>query len=324
MGKSKSIVLLLTVLCIGGLPASGQSVCWNAKADSRAGTTTTLVYKQYKDDKGSEKDLHIDLASPADSLTIRKRPLVIGIHGGGFADKCFSAPCYLRYSDKVLKSRFLPHGFITASVEYRLSSPVEFNPFTINNDKVNAMHYRAVQDVRAAIKYIFENAEKLNVDNGNVFLIGTSAGAITALNAAYMDRKDVPNGLAKKYGKLEKREKVKGIISLSGAISDLSLLKGNKAIALMIVHGKDDIVVPFAKDSYFKFSRLSPVFGGKAIYDKAVELGIPVKAHFYDFGHSYPEESVPEIFRHANAFITSHITCPAAPMRERRIKALTP
>ncbi len=45
----------------------------------------------------------------------------------------------------------------------------------------------------------------------------------------------------------------------------------------MIVHGRDDQIVPFDKGFYFGLKNLTPVFGGKAIYDEAVKQTIPVK-----------------------------------------------
>ena len=179
-----------------------------------------------------------------------------------------------------------------------------------NDEKLKKTHYKAVQDTRQAIKYIFENAEKFGIDTNNVFLIGTSAGAITALHTVYLDDNEVPEDLSKKYGKLANRENIKGIISLSGAIYDLSYLKGDEKTPLMIVHGKDDQIVPFDKGFYLKLESLTPVFGGKAIYDEAIKQTIPAKGYFYEFGHAYPARFQKDIYKNANDFIRMYLTCP--------------
>ncbi len=78
----------------------------------------------------------------------------------------------------------------------------------------------------------------------------------------------------------------------------------------MIVHGKDDQIVPFDKGFYLGLKRLTPVFGGKAIYDEAVKQTIPIKGYFYEFGHDYPSRFQKDIYKNANDFIRSYLTCP--------------
>jgi predicted esterase len=250
------------------------------------------------------------LVRPVDDLPDKKRPLVIGLQGSGFVNTCFPEPCYTKYSENVLERYFVPQGFITASVQYRLNSLFDLQTLKVNDEKLKETHYKALQDARRAIGYIFENAEKFGVDTDNVFLIGTSAGAITALNAVYLDDNEVPKELSEKYGKLGKRENIKGVISLSGAIYDLSYLKGGEKTPLMIVHGKDDQIVPFDKGFYLKLKSLTPVFGGKAIYDEALKQTIPTKGYFYEFGHSYPSKFQKDIYKNANDFIRTYLTCP--------------
>jgi hypothetical protein len=163
--------------------------------------------------------------------------------------------------------------------------------------------------VRGALKYIFENADKLGVDTENVFLFGTSAGAITVLNAAFLDNEEAPKDLVRQFGQLEKREKIKGVISLSGAIYDLSYLAGGDKVPLMIVHGTADSIVPIDKGFYLKMKHLTPVYGGRAVFGEAQKLGIPAKGFFYDFGHGLPDRFSSDVFKNANDFIRSNLTC---------------
>lgn len=316
----RKIVILFSLLFCVNLQVFPQAVCRNPKADSAAGATEKYVYKTYADKKGNEKELRVALVRPVDNLPAKKRPLVIGIQGSGFADTCFLEPCYIKYSETILKPHFIPQGFITASIQYRLNSPFTLEMLRINDERLKETHYKALQDVRQGIKYIFENAEKFGFDTENVFLVGTSAGAITALHSVYLDEKEVPKDLEEEFGKLEKREKIKAVISFSGAIYDLSYLKGEEKTPLMIVHGRDDSVVPFDKGFYLGIKRFSPVFGGKAIYDEAEKLEIPVKGYFYDFGHSYPSRFQKDIYKNANDFINSHLTCTSESDLKREVK----
>jgi predicted esterase len=303
----RSLLIFLSLLLCASLTAFSRNVCQNTKAESSASDTEKFVYKTYLDKKSNKKELDIALTRPIDNLPVKKRPLVIGLQGSAFVDTCFLDPCYVKYSDNVLKPNFTPQGFVTASIQYRLRSPFDF--LKINDEKLKETHYKAIQDAREAIKYIFANAEKFGVDTSNVFLVGTSAGAITALHSVYLADDEVPKDLLEKYGKLEKRENIKGVISLSGAIYDLSYLKGEEKIPLMLVHGKDDGIVPFDKGYYLGLKKLTPVFGGKAIYDEAVKKAIPVKGYFYDFGHEYPSTLQKQIYKDANDFIRGYLTC---------------
>ncbi|MDQ3750835.1 MAG: alpha/beta hydrolase [Acidobacteriota bacterium] len=307
----KRFSIILSLLLWANLQAYSQTICHNTKANAAASQSENLVYKEYLNQKGKEKKLHIELVRPTDNLPDKKRPLIIGLHGSGFINTCISEACYLKYSKNVLTKNFTPQGFITASIEYRLASPFDFNPFDIKDDKLREVHFKAVQDARQAIKFIFENAAKLGIDTNNVFLIGTSAGAITALSAAFLDNEEVQSDLLEKYGQLEKREKIKGVISLSGATYDLSYLNSEDKIPLMIVHGKQDFIVPIDKGFYLNVKHLTPVYGGRAVFEQAQKKGIPVKGFFYDFGHSYPESLSIDIFKNTNDFIQSNLTCSA-------------
>lgn len=310
--------LFLILLFSTSLQVYSQTVCQNAKAVSTPGQVEKYVYKQYSDDDGKADRLSIALVRPVDELRDKKRPLVIGVHSGGFLKLCLFEPCYLKYSERVLTENFTPQGFATASVEYRLNSPLDFDLPNISDETLKSAHYKAVQDVRDAIKYIFENADKLGVDTNNVFLVGTSAGAITVLHAAYLDNDEVSKELLDKYGRLAKREKIKGVISLAGALYDLKYLDGGDKIPLMLVHGTEDLIVPPEKGFYLQMTHLTPVYGDKAVFEEAQKRGIPAKGYFYDYGHSYPERYKDTIFKNANEFIRSYLDCGT---REKSITA---
>lgn len=305
----RSFTLIFTLLFCANLQVNSQTFCSNKQANSTPGNLEKYVYKTYKDEKGEEKQLNIGLVRPIDNLPEKKRPLIIGVHSGGFVDFCPFLPCYVKYSENVLVPNFIPKGFATASVKYRLSPPLDFNPPHITDQILKEVQYKAVQDVREAIKFIFENADKLGVDTENVFLVGTSAGAIISLHAAYLDNDEVPKDLLEKFGGLAKREKIKGVVSLSGALYDLSYLDGGDKVPLLIVHGSTDFIVPFDKGFYLGMKHLTPVFGGKAVYDAALKKGIDARGVFYDFGHKYPDRFLSDIFKNVNEFIDAHLNC---------------
>jgi predicted esterase len=301
--------LLITLLFCASFQAYSNTLCQNTQGNSTAGKLEKHVYKNYLTEKRIEKQLQIGLVRPVDNLPNKKRPLIIGVHGGGFINFCPFEPCFVKQSENVLTKYFTSKGYVTASIEYRLTSPFDFILPKINDEKLLEVQYKATQDVREAIKYIFENADKFGVDTDNVFLIGRSSGAIAVLNAAYLDDNEVPTNLSKKYGQLAKKEKVKGVISLSGAIYDLSYLEGKDKVPMLIIHGNEDFIVPLNKGFYLGMKHLTPVYGGKAIFDEAEKKGIKAQGVFYDFGHDFPSRFVSDIFKNANQFISSNLTC---------------
>jgi dipeptidyl aminopeptidase/acylaminoacyl peptidase len=303
----KIYLVFLILLFAANAQAFSQPVCRNAEARSTPGAVEKYVYKQAPDK--SDNELRLALVRPVDNLPEKKRPLIIGVHGGGFLDWCILEPCYLKYSNDFLTEYFTPQGFLTASVQYRLTPPLDLKPPKIKDATLRETHYKAVQDVRDAIKFIFANAEKFGIDTENVFLVGTSAGAITVLHAAYLDNEEVSKDLSEKYGQLAKREKIKGVISLSGAIYDLAFLDGGDKVPMMIVHGTDDVIVPADRGFYLGMKHLTPVYGGRAIYEEAQKKGIPAKGFFYDFGHSYPGSFKKIIYQNAMEFIQANLAC---------------
>ncbi|HXG83989.1 MAG TPA: alpha/beta hydrolase [Pyrinomonadaceae bacterium] len=313
----KSFIILILSLSLTQSQTYSQTICQNTRTDSAVGNLEKYVYKQYSNEKGKEKKLHIGLTRPVDKLPVKKRPLIIGVHGGGFVDFCPFEPCYVKFSENILTPNFTSRGFMTASVQYRLTAPFDFKPPRVKDEKLRETHYKAVQDAREAIKYIFENAEKLGVDTENVFLIGSSAGAITVLHAAFLDNEETPKDLLEKYGALAEREKIRGVVSLSGALYDLAYLSGGDKVPVMIVHGSGDFIVPFEKGFYLGMKHLTPVYGGKAIFEAAQKQGIETRGFFYDFGHKYPSQFSREIFTNANDFIRLHLTCKSGDLPDK-------
>ena len=131
---------------------------------------------------GAMQELRLNLFKPVgDGQT--QRPLLILIHGGGFFDgdrNDLNAMC------QDLASK----GWAAATISYRLdfygtwllSSPWAYDPAEV----VRAA-YRAQQDARGAIRFLKARSAVDSTSTENVMLMGFSAGAITALHAAYVD-----------------------------------------------------------------------------------------------------------------------------------------
>jgi pectinesterase len=100
------------------------------------------------------RELHLDLFKPS-SRSSGPYPGVILIHGGGW----YSG---YRQMEFPMAQRLAAKGYVTATVEYRLSP--------------EAVYPAAVHDVKAAIRWMKGHATEYNIDPAKIALCGCSAG----------------------------------------------------------------------------------------------------------------------------------------------------
>jgi acetyl esterase/lipase len=184
--------------------------------------------------------LLLDLYRPA-KRSKTPRPVVIVIHGGGFAAGSRTDPGIVQVA-RALAER----GIVAASIDYRLipQQPVPSRRvagLAADMPKVpifNAMT-AAVDDTLTATRYLRAHRKGLGIDIGRLGLIGSSAGAITADHVGYvLDDHGV------------KGPKVRFVASLWGGIfapgGAAQLERGEPA--LFAVHGDADPTVPVRLD----------------------------------------------------------------------------
>lgn len=130
-----------------------------------AGGVTSLADVTYAVIPGF-RPLVVDLYMPAGTAA---RPLIIYIHGGGWVGGHTRHSGALSNFPLVL-AKLASEGFIVASLEYRLSGEAPFPA--------------ALQDARAALRFLRANATKYHIDAARVGVWGGSAGGhLTALLA---------------------------------------------------------------------------------------------------------------------------------------------
>ncbi len=150
-----------------------------------------VTYGHALDYAHREVALQLDLLFP--SLNRQQRyPLVVLIHGGGFVNGN-------RQDMEVWALPFVQRGFVVATVSYRLGymPPENLNNcnfintypcmFAADTAEWYRAYYRAVQDVKGAIRFLVNRAEVFRIDPEKVFLLGESAGGFTALGVAFLD-----------------------------------------------------------------------------------------------------------------------------------------
>ncbi len=105
------------------------------------------------------------------------------IHGGGFKtgefNGCSHAKNMTTFADMAMA--FATRGFATISIDYRCERDPEDNDPSI----LDEVWLDAVADVRAAVRYMEANADRLQLDSSRIAAFGGSAGAITVAQLLY-------------------------------------------------------------------------------------------------------------------------------------------
>jgi len=112
------------------------------------------------------RPLVLDLYQPDGGA---EHPLVLFIHGGGWIGGNTRHSGALADFPQAM-AQLAAEGFVVASVEYRLSGEAPFPA--------------ALQDVRAALRYLKDNADRYRIDSSRVAVWGGSAGGQLAALAA--------------------------------------------------------------------------------------------------------------------------------------------
>lgn len=234
--------------------------------------------------KEDKKSYQFDIYS-AKGDTVRNRPLIIWMHGGGF-----------KFGSKDVNSielwskTFAQRGYVCAAINYRLSKKNTIFRF----DELLKASYFAVQDAKRAVEYFKKHHEEYHIDPDKIILAGNSAGGIIALQAAYSSNTDLAK-LAKLPDTVENAKtreifKVAGVVNFWGAIFDLDWLKNAHVPIVNILGNKDSIVPPTHKSA--------PLHGGVDIHTMADELKIPNTLKIFD-GYSH------ELRKHFNPLFPS-------------------
>ncbi|TBV07978.1 alpha/beta hydrolase [Phytopseudomonas dryadis] len=131
------------------------------------------------------RPLTLDLYLPSRSAARPAAPLLIYVHGGGWS--AGHARASGAFSDfPAVLARFAARGYAVASINYRLSGEARFPA--------------PLEDVRAAMAWLREQAATYALDADRVALWGGSAGGHLAALAALRCTDDCPKVLVSWYG----------------------------------------------------------------------------------------------------------------------------
>jgi predicted esterase len=156
-----SLAVLVAVMASAGCtPSSGRFI---DEVFPNVTETLNLAYGSAPDENGSTETLRLDLFQPQGD-TRALRPAVIFLHGGSFC-------CGSRALEHTNARAFARRGYVAVAVSYRLRSG------NIGQAMLDAKH-----DAQAAVRWLRAHATEYRIDPDQIAAVGTSAGAITALN----------------------------------------------------------------------------------------------------------------------------------------------
>ncbi|MEX1003582.1 MAG: T9SS type A sorting domain-containing protein [Crocinitomicaceae bacterium] len=211
--------------------------------------TSDINYGQNDDFTGSNTMLDMDIYEPTGD-TETARPLIIWAHGGSFIGGTKTEADVVE-----LSNRFAQKGFVCASIDYRTGMwPI---------DSVNAIKalLRAVQDMKASTRFFYQDAVGANtykIDTTRIYIGGSSAGALTALHYAYLDKEceieefmslsdlNALGGLEGASGNPGYSTEVAGVINLCGALARYGWIE-NGDVPFVSLHGDEDGTVPYSR-----------------------------------------------------------------------------
>jgi acetyl esterase/lipase len=202
------------------------------------------------------KPLYMDIFMPKDEY-FKNRPAIVFAHSGGFLIGSRLSEDMLAMCDS-----FARKGYVTATIDYRIGMGAEVSRFLgipigvkVNEPNGYRAFYRAIQDSRAAIRFLKRNSGTYGIDTTKVFFVGSSAGAILSIQNLYLDKPEEVFAdvfASPSLGNLDAigfhgfGGKANASVAMWGALQSPEIIENEKT-PIFLIHGTDDNVVPFKK-----------------------------------------------------------------------------
>ena len=223
-------------------------------------------------------DLYLDIYHPAKGSATTfegiDKPTIIFMFGGGFIAGTRDNESYHEWFRQLTSN-----GYRVVSIDYRLglkgSNKVGVAQVNVLD---NAIHM-AVEDLFSATEFIIDNAAELGINPNNMVISGSSAGAITVMQAEY----EIANR-TRWAANLPEGFNYVGVMSFSGAILSREGKVDYKTspCPTLMLHGTADKLVPYEQIAILNLG----FFGGGKLVDRFKKYDLNYNMyHFIDYGH---------------------------------------
>ncbi|NLI35003.1 MAG: alpha/beta hydrolase fold domain-containing protein [Bacteroidales bacterium] len=232
---------------------------------------STFVYSIKDNDT-----LRLDRYSAISESDRSVKPCIVFMFGGGFVGGHRDWEGYLSYFKEMAEK-----GYVVFSIDYRLGLRPLLGRLQ-KGEKIAKAEYPllfentinvAVEDLYDATSFILSKADEWKIDPARIIINGSSAGAVSVLQAEYY----LCSG-NKRIRKLPDGFRYAGVISFAGAIlsTSESLHWDKQPCPILFFHGDADNRVPYDKVSFFQYC----FFGSKKLAEEFDKLKCPY--YFYD------------------------------------------
>lgn len=240
------------------------------------------------------EDLKLDIYTPEND-TASARPLIVFMHGGGFAGGSPKNPAEVRFAQMAAKK-----GYVAVQISYRLTRKGKsFGCDYAAEGKIQTFH-DAAEDFLDATEFMVAHQKEYKIDTSKVIVGGSSAGAEAVLQAVY--NRNLLFDQPQKYANL----KIIGVLSLAGAILDARYINEQNNIPAIFFHGTSDRLVPYATAPHHFCSPEDPGYlpldGARSIATRLKQLDTPYALYTFEgAGHEIsgmPFKEMPQVFHY--------------------------
>lgn len=194
---------------------------------------------------GGPQDLYMDIYQPMGD-TVTNRPVVLVAFGGSFVGGS-------RGDVEGICNELTRLGYVAVAPDYRIGL------FSPNQVTTTLAVLRGAHDMKACMRYlrktVAEDGNPYKINPDLIFAGGVSAGAISAIHAAYFDDdSEIPaymssdtaglGGVEGNSGSLGYSSIPQGVFSMSGAIGDTAWMADND-VPIISWHEQGDGTVPY-------------------------------------------------------------------------------
>lgn len=252
---------------------------------------TIVEYTDVHDFSALDSGLDMDIYQPVGDTAVN-RPLIIFAHGGGYFEGNKNSIFM-----KSLCEAFAKRGYVTASIQYRLTSFLSlFSPNA--SDIFSQTVLNSVSDMKAAVRYfrkdVAENNNTYGINPDFIFVGGYSAGAVTAAHLSVIDDNQIPadiqsfydeaGGLEGNSGNSGYSSEVSGAILLAGAVYTLDFIDADDK-PMVSLHATDDNVLSYDCANALGYTSLPSLCGAGKIHEKLQNIGVQNDLYTFTSGN---------------------------------------
>ena len=235
--------------------------------------TSTYLYAQR-----DTCDLFLDIYQPAKGsmthINGKEKPTVVFMFGGGFITGQRDNESYNKWFRQLTDN-----GYGVISIDYRLGLKGSNKVGIAQTNLLDKAIHMAVEDLFSATNFIIDNATELGVNPNNLVVSGSSAGAISVIQAEY----EIANQTS--WAKvLPEGFNYAGLMSFAGAIFSREGKVDFKTepCPVMMLHGTADAIVPYTQIAVLNLG----FFGGGKLVERFKKYDFNYNMyHFVDYGH---------------------------------------